>query len=236
MSDGRAGSLRIPSSSFLLQQRVGFTLFVAGVTLPLMCRCPHACVRPLLLSTAQEGRFIWSDTGVDTTYTAWAPGQPDGRWVQAREHVRTYLDALVYCATAGLVKCPTASSKCFNAPATTPFHYKRHESLRRFRFGGEDCVATTVKLAGSMGAGLREVVSTVAMWYDMGCTTQLPFICKRAGSLGLPQPRRVPLLTTSLLVFPPGEDDEEMLVTHAEGRKLCRSLGVSSHLSPLRVA
>lgn len=99
--------------------------------------------------------------------------------------------------------------------------------FRTSRYGGEDCVAASVTLASRSGAGLREVVSHTAAWSDIGCTTQLPFVCKRVRSQGLPAPkRRVYMLTSSLLVFPPEEDGTEMLVTHAEGQKLCRSLGV----------
>lgn len=41
------------------------------------------CSRSRLLA-AQEGRFVWlSRAGADLTYTAWAAGQPDGRWAPA---------------------------------------------------------------------------------------------------------------------------------------------------------
>ena len=33
---------------------------------------------------AQEGRFVWAESGADFTFTSWAGGQPDGRWVGKR--------------------------------------------------------------------------------------------------------------------------------------------------------
>ncbi|KAG2482319.1 hypothetical protein HYH03_018741 [Edaphochlamys debaryana] len=125
---------------------------------------------------AQEGHYVWAATDSDLVYTAWAPGQPDGR------------------------------------------------------YGGEDCLAVGVRLAGSSGAGLREVVSPSALWYDMGCTAALPFICQRsrlaASSSILTGSTLVPGLLGSLLVFPPAQEgDPGLMLTWAEGQKLCRSFG-----------
>ncbi|KAG2490017.1 hypothetical protein HYH03_011482 [Edaphochlamys debaryana] len=95
------------------------------------------------------------------------------------------------------------------------------------RYGGEDCVATSVTLEDSAGAGLREVVSENSKWSDLGCTVALPFVCKKFRSLGsgVPIPTRVPLVNTALMVFPPRPDGSQLLMTHAEASKLCRTLG-----------
>lgn len=36
-----------------------------------------------------------------------------------------------------------------------------------------------MRLAGSSGAGLRQVISSEALWNDVGCTAALPFVCQR---------------------------------------------------------
>ena len=80
---------------------------------------------PVPSRVVQEDRFVWADSGLDLSYVAWAPGQPDAR------------------------------------------------------YGGEDCMAAHVRMAGSSGSGLREVEGSEALWYDMGCSLALPFVCKR---------------------------------------------------------
>ncbi|KAG2487581.1 hypothetical protein HYH03_013860 [Edaphochlamys debaryana] len=125
---------------------------------------------------AQEGRFVWVSTGSDFTFTAWKPGQPDGR------------------------------------------------------YGAEDCVAAGVTLAGNSGAGLREVVSSEAAWVDLGCSSNLPFVCQRsrtdARAAALEGATLVPSLMGALLVFPPAkEGDPGLMMTWAEGNALCRSFG-----------
>ncbi|KAG2440759.1 hypothetical protein HXX76_003616 [Chlamydomonas incerta] len=124
---------------------------------------------------AQEGRFVWVDTESDFTFTAWAEGQPDGR------------------------------------------------------YGGEDCLAASVRLAGSSGAGLRSVVSGSAEWSDLGCSITLPFVCKRPalGDAGLlVGAKTVPWLMNEYVVLAPENEGEPGLMrTMAEANKLCRSFG-----------
>ncbi|KAG2424121.1 hypothetical protein HXX76_014795 [Chlamydomonas incerta] len=123
----------------------------------------------------QEGAFKWVSTGSDLVFTAWAPGQPDGR------------------------------------------------------YGGEDCLAAGVKLAGSSGGGLRQVVGAEAQWSDMGCTAALPFVCQRKRNMVTEEVlavQQIPWLMNSWLVWPPAvEGDEGKMMTWAEGQKMCRSYG-----------
>ncbi|KAG2491888.1 hypothetical protein HYH03_009840 [Edaphochlamys debaryana] len=88
-------------------------------------------------------------------------------------------------------------------------------------------LAAGVTMAGSSGAGLREVASSATTWYDMPCTAALSFVCKRArrSTVGIPQPLRVPLQTATLLVFPPLDNGTVLEMTHAEANKLCRTMG-----------
>ncbi|KAG2489770.1 hypothetical protein HYH03_011721 [Edaphochlamys debaryana] len=96
------------------------------------------------------------------------------------------------------------------------------------RFGNEDCVAASVQLAGSAGAGLREVVSTEAQWSDMSCGVALPFVCERprtlADGVDLSRVRSVPFPSGSLIVFPPADDSQPgLMLTMPEAQKLCRT-------------
>ncbi|KAG2486015.1 hypothetical protein HYH03_015328 [Edaphochlamys debaryana] len=103
------------------------------------------------------------------------------------------------------------------------------------RYGGEDCVAASFRLAGSLGSGLREVVSPRASWLDVGCSLALPFICRapRSQASGFPEPLRLPTPTATLLTFPPaaggsggaGFGGEGPLLTMAEASRLCRAMG-----------
>lgn len=52
------------------------------------------------------------------------------------------------------------------------------------RYGSEDCLAASVRLGGSGGAGLREVLSPEALWNDLGCSAVLPFVCQRKSGSG----------------------------------------------------
>ncbi|KAG2487945.1 hypothetical protein HYH03_013524 [Edaphochlamys debaryana] len=125
----------------------------------------------------QEGRFVWANSSAELTYTAWAGGQPDGR------------------------------------------------------FGGEDCLAASIRLAGSSGAGLRQVQGSESQWFDMGCTLALPFVCQRSAAQALSVEfsgaKQLPFIMGSLLVLPPAKDSEEpgLMRTMAEGQKICRTLG-----------
>lgn len=86
-------------------------------------------------------------------------------------------------------------------PTSRPFYlYSRAHACR---FGGEDCLGAVVRLAGGSGAGLRQVVSPAAQWYDLGCTTALPFVCARksggesGGGLRSSVPVTIPITAAS---------------------------------------
>ena len=120
----------------------------------------------------QEGRFRWVNTSADLTYTAWASGQPDGRWVLCGD-----VPCNMHCLAATVLAMWQGAMWhviCYGVPFL-PFHH----AMPPRRYGGEDCMAAAIRLGGSSGGGLRIVVSQEAQWYDMGCTAALPFVCQR---------------------------------------------------------
>jgi hypothetical protein len=123
---------------------------------------------------------MWVNTSTDLTYTAWAPGQPDGRYVRVcasawEEAFLPPVPLLLLLLLLLLRVCTCAISNVQSLPDT---HHITPHTCAHNRYGGEDCLAVSITLGAATGAGLREVVSTQSKWYDHSCSSNLPFVCQ----------------------------------------------------------